>query len=1092
MSDKITKIKIDGNIYTIDLDRSDTGVRESLVDILKVLQGVETDLPEGLISKNDKIKLDTIWAAFDDSEDSDSIVNKIKEVLKVFENYPEATNLIAKLNNIDETIASLDLAQVGADGSYIKTVKQENGQISATKQAFDTTIPATGNNPSNINAPTTKAVRDAINALDVSSVGSDGGYIKTISETDGKISAARQAFATSVGTDGDDTNAPTTKAVRDAIKALDVSEVGSDGNYIKKVSETDGKVSITKQAFDTTVNSSSTDNNAPTSKAVNTAITNAINALDVSEVGSDGNYIKKVSEADGKVSITKQAFDTSVGSSSTDNNAPTSKAVHNAITGAINALDVSNITTNLGAGKTITALSETDGKISATAENISIASSQINDKTNSYSETGETAVTGKAIKNAIDELTDTLTGSPAASKTLTAFDEVGGKVSATFSDIAIAESQVTNLVTDLSNKADLVDGIIPAAQLPSYVDDVIEFAKQVSGSTWLADALATAEGTRVWNAAAASQIPGGTSSPYYKKFLVNTNGTEVGLIIEAPESGKIYVGMTDTNTYRWSGSNLTEISKSLGLGETSTTAYAGNKGKANATAIAALQDSKLDKVTDSTVNAVYGVVSNGSQYMWNVTSGGNGAIDSGKLVSYHTDGNITVPETPTAATDATSKKYVDGDGTITGIKKFTKTPIIEMGSGNDTSAGITFKGNSGDSASVTLRKQKQLSGTYEITIPAVNGTLVTAETVSQYETEFNGNLRAWGIFSSANYWEEGEETDRPVSGLYFDEGMSPTIMNANRFIDLSGYPSQDDNDITIYWPAKESNDDIELTLPNISGTLALAADVNAKYTKPSGGIPNTDIAPSSTNGQVLSTVNGATVWTNISGTGTVTKVIAGTGLTTTADSSTDGGSIIDYGTLYLTKSGVNEGTYTKLDVDEYGRVTYGEGLSASDIPNLPASKITSGTLPNSRIASASYWNNMINILLNATAGNGHNVKLTIHTFTGGQPVTATGAWDITFYYADGTTSNHTFAIPQTDSPDVVLNKDRVVKFDVDNYNVYYSGTNNRSMSARLLMQDEDQEWSFTETAEDVLNKDGRTNTFYVLSDVEISVGFEIE
>lgn len=46
------------------------------------------------------------------------------------------------------------------------------------------------------------------------------------------------------------------------------------------------------------------------------------------------------------------------------------------------------------------------------------------------------------------------------------------------------------------------------------------------------------------------------------------------------ETGKIYVS-TDTNlTYRWSGSTYTEISPSLALGETNSTAYAGDKGAA--------------------------------------------------------------------------------------------------------------------------------------------------------------------------------------------------------------------------------------------------------------------------------------------------------------------------------------------------------------------------------------------------------------------------------------------------------------------------------------------------------------------------------
>ena len=60
-----------------------------------------------------------------------------------------------------------------------------------------------------------------------------------------------------------------------------------------------------------------------------------------------------------------------------NNKAASEKAVRD----AINALDVSNITANLGASKTLSALSETDGKISATATPIQIAESQVTNLT---------------------------------------------------------------------------------------------------------------------------------------------------------------------------------------------------------------------------------------------------------------------------------------------------------------------------------------------------------------------------------------------------------------------------------------------------------------------------------------------------------------------------------------------------------------------------------------------------------------------------------------------------------------------------------------------------------------------------------------
>nr|UWD76062.1 MAG: hypothetical protein [Bacteriophage sp.] len=84
-------------------------------------------------------------------------------------------------------------------------------------------------------------------------------------------------------------------------------------------------------------------------------------------------------------------------------------------------------------------------------------------------------------------------------------------------------------------------GIIPSAQLPSYVDDVIEV------DTF-------------------SNLPG------------------------TGESGKIYI-VQDTNlTYRWSGTDYVEISKSLALGETSSTAYAGDKGKATTDKVNRMSD----------------------------------------------------------------------------------------------------------------------------------------------------------------------------------------------------------------------------------------------------------------------------------------------------------------------------------------------------------------------------------------------------------------------------------------------------------------------------------------------------------------------
>lgn len=73
-------------------------------------------------------------------------------------------------------------------------------------------------------------------------------------------------------------------------------------------------------------------------------------------------------------------------------------------------------------------------------------------------------------------------------------------------------------------------GKVPSSQLPSYVDDVLEY-----------------------NSSSDFPLTG--------------------------ESGKIYIAKDTNKTYRWSGTTYTEISESLALGETSSTAFRGDHGK---------------------------------------------------------------------------------------------------------------------------------------------------------------------------------------------------------------------------------------------------------------------------------------------------------------------------------------------------------------------------------------------------------------------------------------------------------------------------------------------------------------------------------
>ena len=124
---------------------------------------------------------------------------------------------------------------------------------------------------------------------------------------------------------------------------------------------------------------------------------------------------------------------------------------------------------------------------------------------------------------------------------------------------------------------------------------------------------------------------------------------------------------------------------------------------------------------------------------------------------------------------------------------------------------------------------------------------------------------------------------------------------------------------------------------------------------PEGGIPLNALSKEGATTETYIGFDGTNiVWKEVSGGGegsggTVTSIQAGEGLSTAPDSSESGGTITTSGSLYLAKSGINEGTYTKVVVDKYGRVTAGYSLSDADIPDLPASKITSGILNVDRI-----------------------------------------------------------------------------------------------------------------------------------------------
>lgn len=136
-------------------------------------------------------------------------------------------------------------------------------------------------------------------------------------------------------------------------------------------------------------------------------------------------------------------------------------------------------------------------------------------------------------------------------------------------------------------------GKVPAAQLPSYVDDVLEYSTK-------------------------AQFP------------------------QTGETGKIYVAKDTNLTYRWTGTQYLEISQSLALGETPSTAYPGDKGKANRDALNSMPTKITSYITPTT--------STGELVKINYKYAAKDGLNYGSLQ----DDNIDIPSATTTNAGAMS------------------------------------------------------------------------------------------------------------------------------------------------------------------------------------------------------------------------------------------------------------------------------------------------------------------------------------------------------------------------------------------------------------------------------------------------------
>ena len=247
-------------------------------------------------------------------------------------------------------------------------------------------------------------------------------------------------------------------------------------------------------------------------------------------------------------SAAAKLVDTSIGDASTSANLPTSAAVASFVEGKGYKTTDNNTTYTL-------TQDSTDGhKLTFTPSSGTATTITIPDNNTTYSAGTGISFSGTTINNSgVRSIASGSTNGTISVNTNGTSAEVSVKglgsaaytastaytpaahASNTSNPHSVTAAQVGAIATSARGVANGVasldaNGLVPSSQLPSYVDDVLEFDKK-------------------------AEFP--------------TNG----------ETGKIYVDKLTNLTWRWGGTAYVEISPSIAIGTTSSTAFAGDKGQ---------------------------------------------------------------------------------------------------------------------------------------------------------------------------------------------------------------------------------------------------------------------------------------------------------------------------------------------------------------------------------------------------------------------------------------------------------------------------------------------------------------------------------
>ena len=406
--------------------------------------------------------------------------------------------------------------------------------------------------------------------------------------------------------------------------------------------------------------------------------------------------------------------------------------------------------------------------------------------------------------------------------------------------------------------ASKLTGTIPTANLPSYVDDVVE---------------------------------GATTEDFPK----------------TGEAGKIYVATSTNKTYRWSGSGYVEISASLALGTTSSTAFRGDYGNVaytHATAKGAAFASGLYKITtnsqghvtaatavtksditalgipgsDTNTNTTYELTKSGSTITLEGSDGSSTSVTDSNTVYTHptTPGNKHIPAGGSSgqilrwSADGTAAWGADNNTNTTyTLSKSGSTITLTGSDGSKTSVtdsdtnttytlgsfGITATAaelNKLDGVTATATEINYLDGVTSAIQTQLNGKAASSHTHTNATTAAAGFLPKLGggttnFLRADGTWAKPPDTNTTYSDMKGattsaagTHGLvpAPAAGAANRYLRSDGVWSvpPDTNTNTTYTLSKSGS---TITLTGSDGNKTSVTDSNTTYSLSSFGITAT-------------------------------------------------------------------------------------------------------------------------------------------------------------------------------------------------------------------------------------------------------------